>query len=124
MNGKSCLIPILCHAVFNLPFLLIKFQLKSWSFVFINGQNHNMPIFSFTSSLFLMQLSFFIFIGQDLPWREGKVDKCDFGRDFWCIVRIWQLGCNVELEVIVVWDHCITKLDHCATLLLEGLKLA
>ena len=39
-------------------------------------------------------------------------------------MRIWQLGCDIELEVIVVRDDGITKLDHCATLLLEGLKLA
>ena len=39
-------------------------------------------------------------------------------------MRIRQLSCDVELEVIVVWDHSITELDHCATLLFESLKLA
>ena len=60
----------------------------------------------------------------NLPWGKSKVDKCDFGGDFWSVMRIWQLSCDVELEVIMVWDHSITKLNHCATLLFESLKLA
>ena len=37
-------------------------------------------------------------------------------------MRIGKFCRDVKLEVIVIWDNSITKLDHCATLLFESLK--
>lgn len=56
-----------------------------------------------------------------LPWRQCEVDQCDFGGDLRSVVRIGELGSDVELEVIVVWNDGISQLDHHTTLLLEGL---
>ena len=36
-------------------------------------------------------------------------------------MRIGQLGCDVELEVVVVRDHTVSQLDHKTASLFEGL---
>ena len=36
-------------------------------------------------------------------------------------MRIGQLGCDVELEVVVVRDHTVPQLDHKTASLFEGL---
>ena len=56
-----------------------------------------------------------------LPGREGEVDERDLGGDLWGVVRVGQLGGDVELEVLVVGNDGVSELDDEAAGLSEGL---
>lgn len=58
---------------------------------------------------------------DNLPGRKGEIDQSDFGGDFWSVVWIRQLGRDVELEIFVIGNDGVSKLDHQTTRLSEGL---
>ena len=38
-------------------------------------------------------------------------------------MRVRQFGCDVKLEVAVIWDDCIAEFEHYVALLLECLQV-
>lgn len=56
-----------------------------------------------------------------LPWRQCEIDEGDLCGDFRRVVGVGELGCDVELEVVVVRNDGISQLYHHATLLLKHL---
>ena len=65
---------------------------------------------------------FSLFATFYVPWGEGEVDESDLGGDFRGVVGVGQFCCDVKLEIIVIWNHSISQLDHESALLTESLK--
>lgn len=57
-----------------------------------------------------------------IPRGECEVDQCHFGGHLRSVVRIGQLGRDVETEVVMIWNYCVTKLDDQTSRLLERLQ--
>lgn len=58
---------------------------------------------------------------KHIPGREGEVDEGELRGNFRTVMRVWQVGGDVELEILVVRDHRIPQLQHCVALLFVGL---
>jgi len=42
---------------------------------------------------------------------DSEIDECNLDANLWQVVRILELGCDEEQEVLVVWDPLLSKLE-------------
>ena len=58
---------------------------------------------------------------KKLPWGQGEVHQCNFGGYLWGVVRVGQLCCDIEFEILMIWYYSVSQFNHETSGLSEGL---